>query len=367
MREISVGYFPYDPGVNPYQRLFAEAVEFAGCEVRRIAPKKLFPLRHAVGWNCDLLQLDWPHDWYQGRNAWTRAAKQFMYLDGLRLLRSIPVVWTAHNLRAHDAPDAAFEHRMIQALIDVCDGIIVLSEASGAQLRSEYRVPATAAVKVVHHGHYIGCYPNKADRTASRERIGIPESARAVLTLGRLQPYKGLEELVEAFGRVATPQDVLLLVGKVVSPSYADRLNSLAKEASRRGRQVRIVDRVVPDDQLQFYFNACDVVALPFKQVLNSGSLLLAMSFGCPVVAPRMGSIPEVACPEGWFGYDAEDMDGLSVALSNALRASGGDLLKQTIRDFTARRYSWTIVGERVRLFYSEVLDARARRHDSRQ
>ena len=82
-----------------------------------------------------------------------------------------------------------------------------------------------------------------------------------------------------------------------------------------------IRDTLVPDEELQLYFNACDLVALPFRQVLNSGSLLLAMSFGCPVVAPRLGSIPEVACPEGWFGYDAANPDGLRSALRAALAA----------------------------------------------
>jgi beta-1,4-mannosyltransferase len=150
----------------------------------------------------DLLQLDWPHDWYQGRNAWTRALKQLMYRDGLRRLRKVPVVWTAHNLRAHDAPDAAFEHRMIQALIDVCDGVIVLSEASGALLRSEYRVPATTAVRWCRTATTSAATRTPSPAHEARERLGLPRRRAVVLSLGRLQPYKGLEELVAAFGEV---------------------------------------------------------------------------------------------------------------------------------------------------------------------
>jgi beta-1,4-mannosyltransferase len=357
MPPLRVGCFPYRPGSNPYQRLFADALESAGASVERIPPRKLAPLQRAASRPVDLLQLDWPHDWYQGRNAWTRAVKQVLYRDGLRRLRRRPMVWTAHNLKAHDAPDTDYEHRMLQALIDVCDGIIVLSSASGELLRGTYQVPSHTRVEVIHHGHYIGCYPDTMTCVEARERLGIPAEARVVLLLGRLQPYKGLEELLAAFGEVGQTGDVLLLAGKTVSEAYAASLRRTIAALARPGLRVELVDAVVPDEELQVYYHACDVVALPFRQVLNSGSLLLAMSFGCPVVAPRLGSIPEVACPEGWFGYDAADPRGLARALSEALAASASRDLRPRIRAFTADRYGWDSVGAQAVRLYRAILD----------
>jgi beta-1,4-mannosyltransferase len=358
MNPIRIGYFPYRPGSNPYQRLFAEALESAGVSVERIPPRKLAPLQFATSRPVDLLQLDWPHDWYQGRSAWTRAVKRVLYRDGLRRLRRKPVVWTAHNLRAHDAPDTADEHRMLQALIDVCDGIIVLSNASGDLLRGTYRVSPRTRVEVIHHGHYIGCYPDTMTRTAARARLGIPVGARVVLSLGRLQPYKGLEELLTAFSEVGRSGDALLLAGKAVNDAYAASLRVAIAAMERPGLRVELVDTVVPDEELQVYYNACDVVALPFRQVLNSGGLLLAMSFGCTVVAPRLGSIPEVACPEGWFGYDAENRRGLADSLSKALfAASASSGLGSRIRAFTAARYGWDSVGAQAVQLYRAILD----------
>jgi beta-1,4-mannosyltransferase len=132
---------------------------------------------------------------------------------------------------------------------------------------------------------------------------------------------------------------------------------------ARPGVRIELTDAVVPDDELQLYFNACDVVALPFRQVLNSGSLLLAMSFGCPVVAPRLGSIPEVACPEGWHGYDPADPGGLAGALARALAAAGRAGLREHILAFTAARYDWdTRRGRRRSRLYRSILDgSRAR------
>jgi glycosyltransferase involved in cell wall biosynthesis len=354
---LKVGYFPFNPGCNPYQHLFASALEQAGLTVTRIPPRKLFPLQSAASYDIDLLQLDWPHDWYQGRNAWTRLLKQLMYRDGLRRLRRIPVVWTAHNLQAHDAADADHERRMIQALVDVCDGIIVLSNAAAELLRQEYRLAPKTQVQVVHHGHYMDAYPNTISREAARARLALPDQSRVVLSLGRLQPYKGLEDLIAAFACIASPGDVLMLVGKSISTEYTRKLHAIAEPLRAKALRVDIGEEEVPDDELQVYFNACDLVALPFRQVLNSGSLLLAMSFGCPVVAPRLGSIPEVAFPEGWFGYDPPNNRGLAGALSDALIASVASDLRQQIRPFTAASYSWASVGIQASRIYRAILD----------
>ena len=98
-------------------------------------------------------------------------------------------------------------------------------------------------------------------------------------------------------------------------------------------------------------------MALPFRQVLNSGSLLLAMSFGCPVVAPRLGSIPEVACPEGWFGYDPADPEGLGAALQAGLAIPSPTAVRGRILDFTAKRYDWSQVGRKAAALYAAILD----------
>jgi glycosyltransferase involved in cell wall biosynthesis len=79
------------------------------------------------------------------------------------------------------------------------------------------------------------------------------------------------------------------------------------------------------------------------------------MSFGCPVVAPRLGSIPEVACPEAWFGYDADDSAGLRGALASALAVPDAQGLRKRVLDFTAARYDWQSVGTQAASLYRDI------------
>jgi glycosyltransferase involved in cell wall biosynthesis len=301
--------------------------------------------------------MDWPHDWYSGKNALTQLLKRLMYFRGLRKLRQFPCVWTAHNLISHDASDVSDEHKMIQLLIDCCDGIVVMSHAAEERLVDTYDIPVSTNVGVVPHGHYIDVYRNDASQSDAREILGLKGVSRVVLSLGRILPYKGLDELIVSFCRVAREGYCLIIAGPVADRSLLEYLNSLVAQLCPKGLRIIIRPGFVQDDDLQYYFNASDIVALPFRDILNSGSLLLAMSFGRCVVAPRLGSIAEVADPDGLYGYDADNENGLSDALAAALDAN--DLLTrgQKSRDFVKEHYSWDRVGREVRSIYNDILE----------
>lgn len=354
---MRVGYFPYNPGGNPYQRLFAEALEAVGVDIVRIPSRKLFPLSYALSRDIELLQLDWPDDFYRGRNAWTRRVKQFMYLRGLQKARSVPLVWTAHNLHAHNAKDIAYERRMLQELIGVCDGILVMSKAAEQQLREEYRIQQDTRVEVVYHGHYMDAYPNNVTRETARENLGIPLDSRVALFLGRIQPYKDCEQLVASFARAATSRDYLLIAGEPSTRDYLKQLTSQIEQHVAAGVQVRLEPEFISDDRLQYYYNAADIVVLPYRKILSSGSLLAAMSFGACVVAPRLGSIPEVVCPETSVLYDPSDPAALEAALRSALNRNDLQQCRQTCRRFTQARYAWSTTAQTVKELYRTILD----------
>ena len=76
-----------------------------------------------------------------------------------------------------------------------------------------------------------------------------------------------------------------------------------------------------------------------------------------PTTAVRLGSIPEVACPEGWHGYDPAETGGLGVALAGGLAAAGRAGLREHILAYTATRYDWAASGQRAVALYRSILD----------
>lgn len=355
MGDLTIGHFPYAPGFNPYQRLFSEALESAGLDVVRIPNCKFFPIHHALSHPIDLLHMDWPHSFYVGRNWWLTRVKRVMYWLGRRKLRTKPFVWTAHNLVRHnqDRPDDVV---MIQKLIDCCDAVMVMSEAARSALLETYRLPEGVRVAAIPHGHYIDCYPNTVSREEARSRLEIDASSRVVLLLGRIQKYKGIDLLIDAFGETAGEGDVLLIAGPAEDAGFVAELHDRARRRCPSGAEVRIRAEFIPDDRVQDFFQACDVAALPFRQILNSGSFMLAMSFGRCAVAPNMGSIPEIAYPDAFFGYDPDDPDGLAGALANALAQPDLVARGNAAMDFARREYGWEDIGQKLRHLYEAIL-----------
>ena len=131
------------------------------------------------------------------------------------------------------------------------------------------------------------------------------------LFLGGVRPYKGVELLLEAFGALDDPHARLLVAGHAHRPAYAAAIEALADRDAR----VRLILRHVPDDELQFFFQASDACLLPYRTVTTSGAAILALSFGCPIVAPRLGPFPELAADGRGVLFEPDSVDDLARAL----------------------------------------------------
>jgi len=112
------------------------------------------------------------------------------------------------------------------------------------------------------------------------------------LFFGRIGPYKGLDILVSAFQRLAAKDGSyrMIVVGQVKAGCEAHLRRFRIRLQIDASRQ-RIIQKLefVPDEDTELYFKAADVVALPYKQIFQSGVLFLGYSFGLPVIATDVG------------------------------------------------------------------------------
>jgi glycosyltransferase involved in cell wall biosynthesis len=136
-----------------------------------------------------------------------------------------------------------------------------------------------------------------------------------VLFLGRVRPYKGVLELIDAFRHLENSEVRLVIAGQ---PHVEDAADTIVRKIGDDSA-IRFVPGFVPEEMIQVYMNACDVVALPYRDVLTSGAAVLAMSFGRACVAPRLGCLKDILSDDGAFLYDADEPDGLAGALRAAV------------------------------------------------
>ena len=154
------------------------------------------------------------------------------------------------------------------------------------------------------------------DRRAARRELGVAEEARIVLFVGRLEPQKGIGELLEAFERLRArmPHATLALVGDGVASA------EVRARVARWGDGGALVLGARPPTEVAAWMGACDVLTLPSWAEGTPNVVLEALASGRPVVATGVGGIPDVLRDER-FGLvvPPRDAGALAVALHDAL------------------------------------------------
>ena len=202
------------------------------------------------------------------------------------------LVWTIHNTVSHDSPFADLELEMSRRIVEMADVLHLHAAGSVADISASFALDL-AKIVVSRHGNYLGVYPDFIGRDAARRTLGIAPGDDVIVFSGQVRPYKGVEALIAEVRTLLTerPQARLYIIGEM----KADILAALPRPLTPAERaRIHILARFVEDTELQVFFRAADVAVYPYKKILTSGSLLLALGFGVPVVIPQVGMTRDV-------------------------------------------------------------------------
>ncbi len=261
------------------------------------------------------------------------------FMTNLLLAKSLgyQTVFTVHDLR----PTWPLLPRWVDYLghwsaVTLCNQIIVHCRIAARSIQTIYG--RKSDICVVTHANYCEYYPNSIGKLEARKILGIEDGSKVFGFFGGIRPNKGVEQLIDCFKRTNADNAILLIAGKSWPPfEYTQNLLNLAQE----DRRIRMQIGFVPDERVQIYLNAMDWVVLPFREILTSGSTLLAMSFARPVIAPQSGCLPEVLKPESGIPYSPDHLDGLYEAMQKALVMDADRMGQQAfeqVRPFTLQR-----------------------------
>lgn len=296
---------------NPFQALLYD--ELAGLDVE----VEEWSFWRAAWRRCDLWHLHHPDTVVYPRARWQAAAETVMLyiLLVLARLRGVKVLWTVHDLRSHDGRHPALERWFWSYFPPRVDAIAALTRDGLARVRARYPALAPTPGHVTPHGDFRAVYPNTVDRGEARARLGLEPDRPVILHYGLIRPYKSVPQLISAFGAMDRPDATLLVAGRVVDPELAAGIRALAA----RDPRVQLRLDWIPFEETQLYFNACDLVALPYRDILNSGTALLGLSFERPVLVPDKGAMREQQAhfSDGWIRLFEGEIS--APALSDAL------------------------------------------------
>lgn len=243
------------------------------------------------------------------------------------------IVFICHNVVDHESQ--FFSKYAARAVLSKADRLLTHSHDETRKLHDLFGphvngvtafLPTYAELKVKEYT------PEEA-----KTELGL--TGDVLLFFGFVRPYKGLGILLEAMPAVLKEKQVtLLIVGEFWwdKKKYLDQIRN-----SGLSDHVKIVDRYVPNEEMGQYFAAADLVVQPYISASGSAISQLAYGFDRPVIATRVGSLPEVI-EDGQNGRIVEpgDAQGLAEAIVTSLEpATKNRFLENAIR--TKERFSW--------------------------
>lgn len=362
-------------GISVYTVRLANALVEAGASVslismRQLLPTRLYPGRERVGAELSRLEPD-PRvrafdgiDWFwvpsllraslfMGRNRpetmilqwWSGTVlHSYLALSVLARMMRMRVIIEFHEVL--DTAEAriplarAYARLIGQAVVRMAAAYAVHSDFDREQLRTHWplRDKPVIVTRFGPHDHYHDANVLSPARDA-------PDGVCNLLFFGVIRPYKGLEDLIEAFDGI--PADTiqafwLTVVGEtweghtlpgqlIASSPYRDRIT--------------FVNRYVRDSELDAYLRGADAVVLPYRRSSLSGPLHVAMTYGLPVVISDAGGNVEAAA-----GYAGTILVPPAHPASLALAISG-------LPSLVGRRYSYPHSWEETSRRFDQLIE----------
>jgi len=251
--------------------------------------------------------------------------------------RGTRVVLVCDNLVPHE--HRPFDRAFTRWMLRNSDGYLVMSDSVEQDLD---RLKPGAPRRRVAHPLYAQFDRGRWTRETARERLGL--SGEVVLFFGYIRRYKGLDTLLEAWREVRARRPAATLV--VAGEPYEDvapyrRLAEVAGGAPA----VRMLDRYVPDEEVEALFKAADVAVLPYRSATQSGVTHVAYALGVPVITTDVGGLAETVRPgETGLVVPPENPAALAGAIVEFFERGLATTFRQGVAAFAAA-HSWDVLA----------------------
>jgi len=249
---------------------------------------------------------------------------------------------------------AAYVRRLSRSLLRLVSGVVVHSRYDEELLGRTYDF-TTKIRAVAHHGPYDHHAPPQREvrrdgpRENQIESMGFPVTPglTRLLFFGTIRPYKGLEDLIEAYDSLSDEEADRLTLTVVGETWEGWTLPADLVNRSQRRSHIRFVNRYVSDAEVTDAFLATDAVVLPYRRSSASGPLHIAMSLGLPVIITAVGGLVEAT----------RDYEG-AVMVPPADPRSLADALRK-VGFMTGRRYrdphSWSMTVDAYAKLFAQL------------
>ena len=318
---------PSERTINHFVSSLGNALQKQGCEV--VYGLKLLWTDEVLGY--DIIHFQWPEGIFGlfGHQVTdkelTRVNQRLLWLKehGKKLF------YTCHNLKPHTNKSENLLC-LYELIYSNADYIQHLGDYSCELLQSQY--PNARHVIIPHH-IYDDVYSFNISQAEARQRLHLPTDKKIILSFGkfRTEEERNFVLSIKDSSLFTLHSSLFLMPGFYRQTLHTWNPKKLVTRLYHtlyyRLKGIQFSNEVIPDDMMQYYFCAADVVLIQRLDILNSGNLPMAFHAGKVVVGPDVGNVGAILRKTGNFTFDPHDIRSAVSALQNALETTskGGE------------------------------------------
>ncbi len=275
------------------------------------------------------------------------------------------IVVTRHNVFPHS--HSVNYEKLYKTVYSYTDGIIHMGHFSQQEFLKRY--PSMSQIKhvVIPHGWYDNIQ-NDCSRKEARNFLKLKEQDFVILAFGALRDEQEERMLLESFKLVNQPNKVLIIPrgyynNKNLLYRLFDFLNlkyykKLIQKKSDNLKQENILwnQSFVEEEEIQYYFNAADLLIIPRIKILNSGNVPLGFSFKKVVAGPNVGNIAEILENTNNPTFDPHDFGSIAKSIEAAGRLEKEGLGLKNF-EYAKQNWNWENIGKLHSEFYESLFN----------
>ena len=265
------------------------------------------------------------------------------------------VVITAHDVEAFK--EGLSVPAFVRWVYRAAHRVIAHSQVAKRELVQELGI-AEDKIDVIFHGNYVASVSPDITRDMGRAHFGIAPDKRVLVFFGQIKDVKGLDVLLQGFALAREKDKSLHLVigGRVWKTDFSKYAQIIESHGLAPHCSLHI--RYIPDAEVPYFYRCADLVVLPHLRIYQSGVVLLAMSYGSPVlVSDIAGMLEAISDERTGFVFRSRDAAHLAQRIGEIFSVPEhcADVAQAGLRMVTVRN-DWSRLAEQSLVCYQRAL-----------
>jgi glycosyltransferase involved in cell wall biosynthesis len=259
-----------------------------------------------------------------------------------RMKKHCKVISILDNVVPHEP--RFFDTPLTKYFLKGSTGSVTLCEAVSEDL---LRLRPDARFTVIQHPLYSH-FGKKTDRAEAEKKLGLKSGRKNILFFGLIRKYKGLDILLEAFGRLS--EEYQLIIAGEPYGSFEPYQQIIDRLPGKD--RIRMILKYIKDSEVTDYFSAADLAVLPYRSATQSGISSVSYHFEVPMIVTDVGGLKETIGDRGTGLVAAE---GTPEAIHHEIERYFSDpsIAEECVRNIRTEkeRLSWKGFAERLTEF----------------